>query len=112
MWKRTHTEIFEDNASKQDGALPMWLDTTKYYLPDKAKGHARCLLYGWLGLETQRGIDYCETCNANLCESYYKYLYVILNIVSERKLLERKFKKEHHDMVTNRDNLKKDRYGW
>ena len=48
---KRHTEKLDDNALKRDGALFMRLDTTKCHLADKAKGHSRCSLNRWLGLD-------------------------------------------------------------
>ena len=91
-----------DNVLKPDGALFMQLDTTKYHLADKAKGHSRCSLHICLGFETQRSITYCETCNVNLSKNCFKYFQVTSETASEKKSLARKFKKEHADMPKNR----------
>ena len=46
------TAKLDDNVLNPDGALFMWLDTTKCHLSDKAKGHSSCSLHRWLGFET------------------------------------------------------------
>ena len=109
--KKLRTAKLDENVLKPDGALFMRLDTTKYHLADKAKGHSRCSLHRWLGFETQRGITYCETCNVNLCKNCFKYFHVTPDISSEKKSLSRKFYKEHADMLKNREILQKNKYG-
>ena len=37
--KKLRTAKLDDNALKPDGALFMWLNTTKCHLADKEKGH-------------------------------------------------------------------------
>ena len=69
---KLRTAKLYDNVLKPDGALFMQLFTTKCHLEDKAKGHSRCSLNTFLGFETQIGINYCETCNVNLCKICFK----------------------------------------
>ena len=84
--KKLHTEKLDDNALKPDGALFMRLDTTKFHLADKAKGHSRCSLHRWLGFETQRGITYCETCNMNIFSKIALIFYKVHVIISQTKV--------------------------
>ena len=70
--KKICTEKLDDNMLNPDGALFMRLDTTKCHLSDKAKVHSRCSLHRCLGIETQIGITYCETCNMNICKTCFK----------------------------------------
>ena len=99
--KKLRTAKLDKNVLNPDGELFMRLDTTKYNLSDKARSRSRCSLHRWLGFETQRGVTYCETCNVNLCKNCFKYFHVTPDISSERKVLSRKFYKEHADMLKN-----------
>ena len=50
--KKLRTAKLDNNVLKLDGALFMQLDTTKFHLADKSKGHLRCSFHRWLGFET------------------------------------------------------------
>ena len=69
--KKLRAANLDDNAFTHDGTLSMRLDTTKCHLSDNENGYTMCLFYRLLGVETQRGIDSCETCNINLYKSCY-----------------------------------------
>ena len=101
--KKLRTEKLDNNVLKPDGALFMRLDTTKFHLADKVKGHSRCSLHRWLVFDTQRGITYCETCHVNICKNCFKYFHVTPDIASDKKSLAGKFYKEHAEMLKNRE---------
>ena len=108
--KKLRTAKLDNNTLKPDGALFMQLDTAKCHLADKSKGNSRFSFHRWLGFETQSVITYCETCNVNLYKTCFKYFHVTLDIASEKKLLARKFIKEHADMLKNRGIFQKNKY--
>ena len=92
--KKQRTERIMDQFLGPWGPLRIRLDTTKPHLATKAKGHARCGLHRWVGIETQSQISYCETCNVNLCTDCFKYFHVTEDILSQKKSLQRKYEKE------------------
>ena len=66
-----------DDALKPTGALCIRLDDTKDHLPDKAKQSARCSLHRYVGVETEKQVMYCATCNINLCVNCYRFFHKI-----------------------------------
>ena len=60
-----------DDALKPGGFLSVRLDSLKEHFPDPAKKNARCSLHKWVGVETEKGITYCLTCNVNLCKDCF-----------------------------------------
>ena len=58
----------------------------------------------------KKRITYCETFNVNLCKTCFKYFHVTPDIASEKKSSARKFKKEHADMLKNREIFQKNKY--
>ena len=53
--------------------------------------NARCSLHKWVGVETEKGVLYCRTCNVNLCQLCFKYYHVTKDIVGEKEKLKKKY---------------------
>ena len=83
-----------DYCFKEGGALRCRLDTSKEHFPTSAKGKSRCSLHKWVGIETQRQISFCATCNVNLCQDCFKYFHVTEDILGQKSKLTAKYKKE------------------
>jgi len=80
-----------DNSLCVHGSLSIRLNTSDARLPDESKGKARCSLHKWLGIETQKRITICKTCNANLCKSCFKLFHTEHDLVRMKKILKLKY---------------------
>ena len=80
-----------DDVFKSGGYLSIRLDSSREHFPDDAKKNARCSLHKWVGVETEKGVSYCRTCNVNLCHLCFKYYHVTKDIVGEKEKLKKKY---------------------
>ena len=53
----------DDNNLATNGELYLKLDKIIGHLLDSSEGKARCSLHKWVGIETQKDVMHCLTCN-------------------------------------------------
>ena len=70
----------EDSLLPDTGNLKMRLDNTLDHLPVPAKKNARCGLHRFVGIETEKQVSYCSTCNVNLCLQCYRFFHKIPDV--------------------------------
>ena len=90
------TKILRINQITDDplclhGSISIRMNTSVVHLPDEAKGKARYYLHKWLGIEAQKGITMCKTCNFNLCEECFKLFHTEYDLVRMKKTLKLKY---------------------
>ena len=91
--QRARATQISDTSLGPYGALSIRLDTTKSHFPEIAKNKARCSMHKWLGIETQKGITMCRTCNVNLCKDCFKLFHTTPNLVVKKEALKQKYNK-------------------
>ena len=56
------------------------------------KPPARCALHRWLGYETEKDLQYCSSCNVNLCVRCNRIFHTVTDIISMRDPIKKRYK--------------------
>ena len=72
------------------GILSKRLDPASDHFPRPTKANNRCGLHKWVGMETERNIGYCPSCNVNLCIACYSGFHGVSDLVKDKNKIKLK----------------------
>ena len=92
--KLKKTRMSDDALDPVAGKLACKLDTTlDHTLIRPPNSKVRCSVYRWVGVETQKDVILCPSCDVNLCIDCYHIFHHIPNMNMMKKLLTNKYSK-------------------
>ena len=92
--QQTNTHMFENARHINDeslkypnGNLKCRMDWTLDHLPTPSNARARCGLHRWFGVETQKQVLSCRTCQVHLCAHCYRLFHRMEDIANQKEYL-------------------------
>ena len=89
--KRTATVVNDASIASTRPTSRNRLDQALGHVLDIRKENTRCLLHRWVGIESEKNIYYCSTCNVNLCIVCNKPFYEVPELLSLKHAFKRKY---------------------
>ena len=89
MKKHKATTSTDKNISD---ILSKRLDPTLYHFPRATNPNIRFGLHKLVGMETERNIGYCPSCNVNLCIACYSGFHSVTDFVKDKNTIYFKLK--------------------
>ena len=91
--KRT-VRMSDDALDPTAGKLSCRLDHTLDHIPIRPhNSKVRCSIHRWVGVETQKDVFLCPSCDVNLCVDCYHIFHHTENMVMMKKSLSKKYSK-------------------
>jgi hypothetical protein len=92
---KTRSARITDDALLPTGSLSRRLNPDLQHFPvQPVNTKARCNLHRWAGVETQKGIMLCPSCNVHLCIECYKIFHTDHNLGHKKNQLKNKYSKK------------------
>ena len=87
--KQRATVITDKNIS---GIISKRLDPTLDHFPRPTRANIQCGIHKWVGMEIERNIGYCPSCNVNVCIACYSGFCSVTDLVKDKNKLNLKYK--------------------
>jgi hypothetical protein len=87
--------VTDESLSESGKLTRIRLDRTMDHLPlPKVRGNSRCAIHRWVGIDTQKMIMFCPTCDVHLCIECFAPYHTNPNLVRSKQSLKNKYFKK------------------